>query len=150
MAPTDVIIDASIVIKWFNDEPGREKSLEVRTAHVSGTIRLIAPALLPYEVCNALRYSPGYDEQSLIRALYALHKIGITYMNPDSEQMTQTAKIAFRYGLTAYDSSYIACAEVADANLVTADGKLYDRARESKRITLLGSTPEKPNARASR
>ncbi len=137
MAPADLIVDASVVIKWFNIEPDREKALEVRAAHLSGEIRLIAPALLPYEVCNALKHSPSYDELSLIRALDALHKIGLTYKSPDADQMTQTTKLAYRYGLTAYDSSYLACAEVADTSLVTADKRLYDKAMESKRVMLL-------------
>jgi predicted nucleic acid-binding protein len=40
MAANDIVVDASVVIKWYNDEPGREKALELRADHVSGAIRL--------------------------------------------------------------------------------------------------------------
>jgi predicted nucleic acid-binding protein len=61
----------------------------------------------------------------------------IHYKNPDADQMTPTTKLAYRYGLTAYDSVYLACAEVADTSLVTADKRFYDKAREYKRVMLL-------------
>ena len=142
MAPADLIVDASVVIKWFNIEPDRDKAREVRTAHLGGEVRLMAPALLPFEVCNALKHNPSYDEPGLIRALDALHKIGIVYRGPDAEQMTRTAKYAYRYGLTAYDSAYLACAEVADAFFVTADKRLYDKVEGHTRITLLSGYGE--------
>ena len=142
MTPTSLTIDASVVIKWFNKEPSREEALKIRVAHIKGIILLHAPTLLIYEVCNALKHNPEYDEESLIKALDSLQKIGINFKNPDMEQMTGTAKNAYLYGLSAYDSSYLACAEAADNNLITADEKLYDKAKENQRVILLAEYKE--------
>ena len=137
MTPNSITIDASVAIKWFNKEPSRGEALKIRAAHLNGVTLLHAPTLLIYEVCNALKHNPDYDEEGLIKALDALQKIGINFKNPDMKQMTATAKNAYLYGLSAYDSSYLACAEDAGNNLITADEKLYNKAKENRRVVLL-------------
>ncbi len=142
MTPTSLTIDASVAIKWFNKEPYREEALEIREAHINGITLLHAPILLIYEVCNALKYNPDYNEENLVKALDSLQKIGINFRNPDMEQMTGTAKNAYLYGLSAYDSSYLACAEAAGNNLITADEKLYNKTKENRRVILLAEYKE--------
>jgi predicted nucleic acid-binding protein len=135
--PTSLTIDASVAIKWFNKEPYREEALKIRAAHMDGTTTIHAPTLLVYEVCNALKHNPDYDEKSLTLALDALHKIRINLKNPNRDQMANTVKYAYLYGLSAYDASYLACAEAAGNNLITADEKLHGKAKENRRVILL-------------
>ncbi len=142
MTPNSLTIDASVAIKWFNKEPYREEALKIRAAHIKGTTTLLTPTLLIYEVCNALKHNPDYDEESLIKAIDSLQKIGVNFKNPDMEQMTGTAKNAYLYGLSAYDSSYLACAEAAGNNLITADEKLYNKAKKNRRVILLAEYKE--------
>jgi len=142
LTPTSLTIDASVAIKWFNKEPYREEALKIRASHITGITLLHAPTLLIYEVCNALKHSPDYDEESLVKALDSLQKVGVNFRNPDMEQMTGTAKNAYLYGLSAYDSSYLACAEAAGNTLITADEKLYNKAKENRRAILLAEYKE--------
>lgn len=137
MNTDSLTIDASVAVKWFNREPYREAALKIREAHVEGITMLHAPTLLIYEVCNALKHNPDYDEESLLRALDALHRIGIRYKNPDPGQMTGTIKNAYLCGISAYDSSYLVCSESTGSNLVTADERLYNKAKDHHRVTLL-------------
>ena len=130
-------IDASVAIKWFNREPNREAALTIREAHVEGATTLHAPTLLIYEVCSALKHNPDYDEESLLRAMDALHRIRIRYKDPDPEQMTGTIRNAYLCGLSVYDASYLACSEQMGCDLVTADEKLYNRAKDHHSVTLL-------------
>ena len=137
MNKNNLTIDASVAIKWLNNEPHREEALKIRESHIEGSTTLHAPTLLIYEVCNALRYNPEYDEESLLRALGALQRIGINYKDPDTSQLTGTVKNAYQCGLSAYDSSYLACSESTGSNLVTADEKLYNKAKDHHGVILL-------------
>jgi len=37
------VVDASVVAKWFVEEEGSVKALEIRDRYVTGELRLIAP-----------------------------------------------------------------------------------------------------------
>jgi len=52
-----VVVDASVVAKWYLEEEYTEKALKLRDMHVNGEIELTAPELLLFEVLNAIRYS---------------------------------------------------------------------------------------------
>ena len=55
-----VVLDASVVIKWFSDEEHTERALEIRTWYVDNRISVYVPDLLVYELSNALRYNPDF------------------------------------------------------------------------------------------
>jgi len=44
------VIDASVAVKWFVEEHGTQKALELRDRYIDGELKLIAPQLFPYEV----------------------------------------------------------------------------------------------------
>jgi len=50
----ELILDASVVLKWFLEEEQAEKALAYRQDHLSGEICLVATPLLAFEVSNAL------------------------------------------------------------------------------------------------
>ena len=57
-----IVIDASVSVKWFIPEKDTEKAMKLRAKHTEGTINLVAPDLILYEVANTLRFHPtlGY------------------------------------------------------------------------------------------
>jgi predicted nucleic acid-binding protein len=48
------VIDASVAIKWFVDEPDAPLAVTLRDAHIAGENALATPDLLVYEVANVL------------------------------------------------------------------------------------------------
>lgn len=63
---TEVVIDASIAIKWVIDEPGTDEALTLRR-----NARLIAPELLVAECANVLWKKVQRNELSRDEALFA-------------------------------------------------------------------------------
>lgn len=51
------VVDASVALKWFVDEPDSAPALALRNAHIAGQSPLVAPDLLIYEVANALLHN---------------------------------------------------------------------------------------------
>lgn len=62
MERAEVILDASVAVKWFSrEEEESDPALKLRDEHLAGRMTLIFPDLLIYEVSNALRHNPGFD-----------------------------------------------------------------------------------------
>ena len=56
-----IILDASVVVKWFSEEEYIDNALEIREKIRMGEERVVVPDLLLYELANALKYNPRFD-----------------------------------------------------------------------------------------
>jgi predicted nucleic acid-binding protein len=118
------VIDASVAIKWFIEE-----DLSERAWHVLGSgQRLLAPAFLCIEMANiiwkkTMRGEIGREQATLILEHIALPAFISEFIRDDVLLETALAR-AIDLKHPVYDCLYIACAEAADATLVTSDARL--------------------------
>lgn len=126
----EAVLDASIAVKWFSEEEGTAGALEVRKSHIDGERILVAPDLILYEVANALRFKPGFDRDKVARAVEDLIDLQLDLIEPAKEILRMSSELAYRYGVTVYDSCYLAVGELTGIDVFTADKQLYERARE--------------------
>jgi predicted nucleic acid-binding protein len=70
------VLDASVIIKWFSVEEYTDTAIEIRNKFFKGTYELAAPDLILYEVSNALRFNPKFDEDDVIEAINSLFDVG--------------------------------------------------------------------------
>ncbi len=124
MERKEVVVDASVVVKWFVEEEYSREANLLRDAYANGLIDVAAPTLLPYEVLNALKYSGAFGEEELKEVAVALEDFQITLFDLKGELAVKSIELAMRRGLTIYDASYIALAQILNAELYTADEKL--------------------------
>jgi predicted nucleic acid-binding protein len=129
MASEKVVVDASVVAKWFLDEVYSDQSLQLRDEYISGRIRLLTPSLMPFEVLNVLRYSKVYSKEELIGVVRSLELYGIDLWALRNEYGARVAEVAIELDLSVYDASYVALAEIARASLVTADEEIVSKAK---------------------
>jgi len=108
---TTFVVDASIVLKWLREE---EDSKEARALSHE---RLLAPPLLCLEVINVAARKWGWQEEALVELARELERSGVVLEEPPPAAVARWAA----RGLTAYDASYVALAEVYECRLVTAD-----------------------------
>ncbi len=130
-------MDASVAVKWFTEEEGTEASVKIRDQHIDGTLSLSAPDLLVYELSNALRYKPGFDEGKVRRAIADIIDLQVDLITPGRELMDKSAEAAFRYGATVYDSCYLALGELMGIEVYTSDRKFYEQAKGSGILKLI-------------
>ncbi|MEZ0318448.1 MAG: type II toxin-antitoxin system VapC family toxin [Pyrobaculum sp.] len=123
MAKT-VVVDASVAVKWFLKEEYSDISLELLKGHVGGSLTLAAPALLHYEVLNALRYSRIFDAERLARIAKILDDLQLALYSLAGELAVLTARTAYELDVTIYDASYIALSRRLGAHLITADEEI--------------------------
>lgn len=128
MPATEVVSDASVVLKWFHAEAEEEvgPSRALLVAHRDGGISLIVLDLTAYEVGNALlrgRASlPGRKIGIVLDAIGAI----CPAVRPDAGELRAAAQLAEDHGLTLYDAAYVAVARARGSVLATLDRALID------------------------
>jgi predicted nucleic acid-binding protein len=118
------VIDSSIAYKWFNaeGEASVSQALALLEEHQGGTCLLAAPAHMPAEVVNALRYA-GFATDDLGLAAEGLDATEIVIAPLDAELLKAAVDVATRYDLTVHDALFAALAIELECELVTADRK---------------------------
>jgi len=94
--------------------------LELKKQCENGSIDLAEPELLAYELGNSLRYNPNFGMEDTRQALSALEKLQIPTHPLTGEPASRTVESAYLYGLTLYDSAYVALADMMNTTLYTA------------------------------
>jgi len=129
MERKEVIVDASVVVKWFVEEEYSREARLVRDAYANRLIDIAAPSLLPYEVLNALKYSGAFGEEELKEVAKTLEDFQLTLYNLEGKLAEKSVELAMRKGITIYDASYVALAQILNTELYTADEKLIRKVR---------------------
>jgi predicted nucleic acid-binding protein len=126
-----IVVDASVVFKWYVTEKWTEESLQIVDDYQKGHIDIASVALMPFEVLNVLRYAPDTSLIDLLTVAESIEKLCIDLRQLDGELGKRTMENALRYGITIYDSSYLSLGELEEADVYTADEKLISRVKES-------------------
>jgi len=137
MAKRTLVLDASVIIKWFTQEEKREQAIDLREKHINGDIEIVVPDLLLYEVSNALRFNPNFKEEDIKKAIQSLFDIDINIVVPVQETLQEAVDIAYSKNITIYDAFYIALAQTIGFDFITADEKLYEKTKDISGIFLL-------------
>ncbi|KKS80396.1 MAG: PilT protein domain protein [Candidatus Beckwithbacteria bacterium GW2011_GWA2_43_10] len=124
---TKVVVDASVVLNWLlPDEKKAEKTNRIFDELHQKKIHLIAPALLFYEIINALkstglrkRMNPG----EIIEAMAVFLDLKIKLITQEDRGM-EIIKTALKFNLTGYDAAYVQLAKDLRAKLLTLDKRL--------------------------
>lgn len=113
------VVDASALAALLFGEPDADQAVARM-----GAARLVAPALLDFELANVclikLRRHPAQREE-LLRGLALRDRLAIEIVAVDAGEVVGLAETA---GLTAYDASYLWLAQRLDAGLITLDRRL--------------------------
>jgi predicted nucleic acid-binding protein len=123
----EAVLDASAALKWqFEDEEATDVAQVLLTDFVDGRIKLITPSLFPYEIISAVNVAINrgrIGEEAGYRAVDYITSLGIELRSADG-LVEPIFRIARRYGLSPYDSAYLALAEREKCVLFTGDKRL--------------------------
>ena len=122
-----LVVDSSVVTKWFLVEEGSDLAAEVRNGFATRRLGLAVPTLLFYEVLNALRFSGAFGEADLAKAARSLSKYRFEVWRPMGALLGDAGRVALREGITVYDAFYVALAQRKGSKLLTEDGELLEK-----------------------
>lgn len=137
MAYEKLVLDSSVVIKWFSDEDATDKALAIREGYINGKIEIVVPDLLLYEIANALRYNKSLEAKDVKEAVDSIIKLGIDIIVPTKEVIDLAISFAFEYNITVYDAYFLSLASLLKFTCVTTDEKLYNKVKKLGVIVLL-------------
>ena len=107
---------------------------------MEGRAKIIIPALLYYEVGNILLFGRSRPPlEDALEALTDLFSIPLEVVPPALTSANGTLQLASPRGLSYYDATYVALAEMLDCPLITADRRLAQRARATGHVRLLAA-----------
>lgn len=130
------IVDASVAIKWFIQEPKRDRALAVLASLLEQPRRYACPALLWYELTHVLTRVTQQSEPA-IRRVGRLMNTGIIVCAPTPERVASAQRIAVTNGLSGYDAAYVALAEEFNGVWLTCDARAARRVKPSHLVQLL-------------
>ena len=117
----EVVLDSSVVVKWFSTEIKTDEALRLRDSYIQGSLELTVSEILIAEVANALRYKPDYNTEKLREALTSLLGLHLKIIHLSEAVVTRTVEIAYEGKVTFYDALPVAIAEQRKAVCITAD-----------------------------
>ena len=123
------VLDAAVALKWqFEDEEVTSAAVVLLEDFVEGKVELISPTLFSYEILSAINVAINrkrIGEEVGYRALNYITSLGIGLRNFDN-LIEPTFYMARQYGLSSYDSAYMALAEKEKCDFLTGDKKLFN------------------------
>lgn len=126
--PPGLVVDASVAAKWhLTEENHTERAKLLLAAFEEGRTKFAAPALIRYELANALEQAVRHDRIDREDATLAFHSflaLGFHSLTDEDALVTSAFRLAHSTGASVYDAVYVAHAEAVQFDVVTADEPL--------------------------
>lgn len=132
-----MILDSSVIFKWFYEEEGSDKALRIFRDINEGKFQLSLPRLLYYEIGNIFLNHKPYSTEKIYSACEILKILPATFYDFDTFEWQKIVETSHQYNLSFYDNSYVFLAQKLNTDLVTADKKLYHKVKKLDFVKLL-------------
>lgn len=136
MPGTVLVPDASVLLKWIlrsEDEPERDRALELKAAWLDDVCELVVPSLWVFEVGNVLGLKHPATAATLLEAMLDL---GIREEAPRG-YAGAICNLMRKHRVTFYDAAYHALAVRHGGTMITADRAYVKKAARAGHVTLL-------------
>lgn len=119
-----VIVDSSIAIALVRNEP-IAPAIRAATRRWTDLGRaMVVPSIFWFEVVNVLARRHRYRGLDLLHAVHEVDALELITVDPDRALLLVTIDHAERFGLSSYDASYLALADLHGGALATLDRAL--------------------------
>lgn len=127
------MVDASVAVKWvLSGEAYEENATKFKDNQLSENAEMFAPSLMIHEVANSLWKAIKLKRITQEDAFRAMKDLGDLQINLQEQYWTEVSRefaIAIKLDITTYDAAYLALSEKMNAPVITADDKLYEKAK---------------------
>lgn len=137
------VIDACVAVKWLVSETHEQEACR----YLFSSIKRYAPEFIYMEVANAMRkkvLTGDITAEDARRNVQNLQAYDLFEIASNNDLLDRSLSIANTIRHPLYDCLYLALAERAQAPLVTADQKFFDRIRANFSPSLVVWVEEAP------
>ena len=121
-----MIVDANVLLRAFFPDEAQAQAQAVVREHVAGRIHLMAPALLPYELSNAVWQAERRGRVTRPQADEVLQAMAGLEVEIIPQSWGAQLPLAREFDRSAYDAAYLALAQATSQPLITGDERLYN------------------------
>lgn len=114
-----IVIDSSIVIKWFFPEDDSDKAEQLLQNET-----FCAPDLLIYEFTNYVVRRPFLEHSDASFLFRSFDNTNIKFFMIPIKGLIEITKFCKKFNVSAYDASFIILAQLLGLDFLTADIKL--------------------------
>lgn len=120
-----VVLDSSVGVKWFRDEPGSAEARELLLAHGRGDVAIVVASLFVYELFAVAGREMSSAELGEFWERFLAWRIRVREM--DASLMPAALAVRDRLGCSLYDAFAPAVAEQAGVPLHSADTRAHGK-----------------------
>jgi len=117
------VLDASVGVKWFRDEPGSEAARALVEGHIAGTLTIVVDTLFGYEVLRAA--SRDAEPRDAIRVWSDIARLELITVPLGEELVSAAADARADLSCTLYDAFSAGLATLLEAPLYSADVRAH-------------------------
>lgn len=132
-----IVLDASVALKWFADEPQSEAALRWLDSVQEDPDNFVVPEIFFSECLAVLCRMREAKIERVQESLKLLESLGLTRVAHGHELLDLAANYALTWKLSGYDAIYVALAALIDGVWVTADERAARLVKTSRRVRLL-------------
>ena len=121
-----MIIDANILLRAFFPDEAQAQAQAVVCDHVAGRIHLKAPALLPYELSNAVWQAERRARITRFQAEEILQSMTGLVIEIVTQDWGVMLPLARKFDRSAYDAAYLVLAQDTGESFIIGDLRLYN------------------------
>jgi len=133
-----VVLDASVALRWFVDQPGSDAAEEWLRRFAVDPSLFVAPDLFRFEVHGGLaRLQPRRDAGWAGRCFERLERLGIRTLPTPMPLSQRALDLSRQLSVAGYDALYLAHAEDLGFPWLTADERALRRLDRDERVLSL-------------
>lgn len=116
-----VVIDTSVIIKWFSPEEESEKARVLLRLIIEGKIDLVLPHFSQLEISNILRLGKKNSQAQTDKFISDFFDLIPFFVEIDKNYSLEISNLAYTHNLVVYDAAFVAVANRWNIPLFTAD-----------------------------
>jgi predicted nucleic acid-binding protein len=121
MAAASLVIDTSIVVKWYLPENGSEEASRIREECERTGTAIMMPELVRAELANAIWSHKQLKPEEKRGIVHHFLDMPFDIMPMEPELVQKAFDLACELDATVYDCMYLALAMLGGTRLITAD-----------------------------
>jgi len=132
-----VVLDTSVIVKWFIEEKGSERALLWLEKHIKKEEIILVPSLFFYEIANVLRYNKRLPTDEILNLVEELFRLNLKIEEVTPELIMRGVVLAREKNISIYDAIFVVLAKIYQLSFYTADEKLYKKVKGLGFVKLL-------------
>lgn len=122
-----VVVDSSIAVKWFVNEPKSKEALNILSKHREKRVIIVVPDIIHLEIINGLFFSYKLSATQLRQIIISLKSLELQFTSINEIKLSNAALLMEKFNIASYDGLFVSLAQELNCPLITNDKKHHSK-----------------------